>query len=91
MFIKGTVTFVERAVTFVEGAVMFVGRAVTFVGKGSLAVGRLFEIAEAGVVDDIRINGRNLRWWLMIYELKGPLVLMNSLISVSDYSVRLSL
>ena len=64
--------------------------AVTFVGKGSSAVGRSFETAEAGVADDIRINRRNLRRRLMIYKLKGPLVSMNSLISVSDHSVRSS-
>src|SRR5882757_1181783 len=104
MFVKGTVTFAEgavtfvgravtfvgRAVTFIGGAVTFVGRAVTFVGKGSSAVGRSFETAEAGVADDIRIDGRNLRQRLMTYELKGPSVSMNSLISASDHSVRSS-
>jgi hypothetical protein len=91
MFIKGTVTFIERAITFIEGAVTFIGRAVTFIGKGSLAIGRSFKTAKAGVVDDIRINGRNLRWRLMTYKLKGPSVSINSLISISNYSVRLSL
>ena len=85
--------FVEGAVIFIGGAVTFVGGAVTFIGKGSLAVGeRLFETAEARVVDDIKgVNGRDLRRWLITYELKGPLLLINSLISASDYSVELSL
>ena len=76
--------------TFIGGAVTFVGGAVTFVGKGSSAVGRSFETAEAGVVGDIRIDGRNLRRRLMTYELKGPSLLIYSLISSSDHSVRLS-
>jgi hypothetical protein len=87
MFIKGTIIFIERAITFIEGAVMFIGRAVIFIGKGSLAIGRLFKIAKARVVDDIRINRRNLRRWLIIYKLKGPLVLINSLISISNHSI----
>jgi hypothetical protein len=105
MFAEGAVTFVGGAVTFVGGAVMFVGEAVTlvggavtlvdgavtFVGKGSSAVGRLFKTAEARVVDDTRVNRRNLRWRLMIYELKGPSLLINSLISTSNYSVGSSL
>jgi hypothetical protein len=90
-FIEGTVTFTEGAVTFVGEAVTFIGGAVTFVGKGSSAVGgRLFETAGAGVANDIKVNGRNLRRRLMIYELKGPLVSMNSLISASGHSVRSS-
>ena len=73
---------------FIGGAVAFIGKrgAITFIDKGSLAVGgRLFETVKAGV------NRHDLRWWLIIYELKGPLVLINSLISVSDYFVGLSL
>ena len=82
-------TFVEGAVTFVGGAVMFVGGAVTFVGKGSSAVGgRSFETAEAGVANDIKgVNGRDLRRRLITYKLKGPLLLINSLISISNHSV----
>ena len=72
--------------TFIGGAVTFIGGAVTFVSKGSLAIGgRLFKTAEAGV------NGRDLRRWLITYKLKGPLLLINSLISVLDHSVGLSL
>jgi len=71
---------------FIDGAVMFIGGAIIFVSKGSLAVGgRLFKIAKAGV------NGRDLRRWLITYKLKGPSLLINSLISVLDYSVGLSL
>ena len=89
-FIGRAVTFVGGAVTFIGGAVTFIGRAVTFIGKGSLAIGRLFKTAKARVANDIRINGRNLRQRLMIYKLKGPLVSINSLISASNHSVRLS-
>jgi hypothetical protein len=75
-------------VTFVEGAVTFVEGAVTFVGEGGLAIGGLFKTAEAGVVDDIKgVDGRDSRRRLITYELKGPLLLMNSLISTSDHSV----
>ena len=65
----------------------------TFVGEGGSAVGGgLFETAGVGVVDDVEgVNERDLRRWLIIYELKGPLLLMNSLISISDHSVGLSL
>lgn len=90
-FIGGAVTFISRAVTFIGGAATFIGRAVTFIGKGSLAVGRSFKTAEARVVDNIRINRRNLRWRLIIYKLKGPLVSINSLISTSNYSIGSSL
>ena len=90
-FVEGAVAFVGGAVTFVRGAVTFVGGAVTFVGKGSSAVGGAFETAEAGVANDINgVDGRDSRRRLMRYELKGPSLLMNSLISASDYSVGLS-
>jgi hypothetical protein len=78
-------------VTFVEGAVIFVGGAVVFVGEGGSAVGRLFKIAGVRVGDVKGVNKRDLRRWLMVYKLKGPLVLINSLISISDYSIGLSL
>jgi hypothetical protein len=66
---------------------VFIGKggAVIFIDKGSLAIeGRSFKTAKAGV------NGHNLRRRLMTYKLKGPSVLINSLISASDYSVGLS-
>jgi len=71
---------------------VFVEGAVTFIGKGSLAIGgRLFKIAKAGVVDDIKgVNGRDLRRRLITYKLKGPLLLINSLISASNHSIGLS-
>jgi hypothetical protein len=83
------VTFVEGAVTFVGGVLTFVGGAVTFVGKESSAVGGgSFEAAEAGVADDIKgVDGRDLRRRLITYELKGPSLSMNSLISASNHSV----
>ena len=71
-FVGGAATFVEGAVTSVEGAVTFVGGAVTSVGEGSLAVGRLFKIARVRVGDVKGVNKRDLRWWLITYELKGP-------------------
>jgi len=82
-------TFVEGAVTFVGGAVMFVEGAVTFIGEGSSAVGGgSFETAGVGVVDDVKgVNERDLRRRLITYKLKGPLLLIYSLISASDHSV----
>ena len=74
------------------GAVIFVGGAIIFIGRESLSVEGLFKIAEARVADDIRgVNGRNLRRQLIIYKLKGPLLLIYSLISISNYSIGLSL
>ena len=73
---------------FIGGAIAFIGKggAVIFIDKGSLAVKeRSFKTAEA------EVNRYNSRWWLIIYKLKGPLVLINSLISASDYSIKLSL
>jgi hypothetical protein len=73
---------------FIEGAIVFIGKggAVIFINKGSLAVGgKSFKTAKAGV------NGHNLRRRLIIYKLKGPSVSINSLISISNHSVWLSL
>ena len=91
MFVSGAVTFISGAVTFIGEAVTLVDGAVMFIGKGSLAIGRLFKIAKARVADNTRVNRRNLRRRLIIYKLKGPLLLIYSLISTSNYSVRLSL
>ena len=86
-FIGGAVTFIEGAVTFIgKGAVTFIGGAITSVGEGSSAVGRLFKTARVRVG-----NKYNLRRRLITYELKGPLLLMYSLISLSDYSIGLFL
>ena len=83
---------IEGAMTFIGGAVTFVEVAVTFIGKGSSSIGRLFKAAKARVVDDVKgVNRRNLRQRLMTYKLKGPLLLIYSLISTSNYSVGLSL
>ena len=71
---------------------MFVKRAVMFIGKGSLAIVKLFKAAKAGAVDNIkRINGYNLRQWLIIYKLKGPLLLIYSLIFIFNHFIELSL
>jgi hypothetical protein len=89
----GAVTFIGGAVTFVEGAVTFVEGAVTFVGEGSSAVVRSFKTAGigTGVVDNIKgVNKRDLRRRLITYKLKGPSLLIYSLISTSNYSIGLS-
>jgi len=88
-FVGGAVTFVEGAVTFIGGAMMFIEGAVTFVGEGGSAIGGSFKTARVGV-DDVRVNKRDLRQRLIIYKLKGPLLLINSLISLSNHSVRSS-
>ena len=70
--------------------VAFVGGAVVFVGDGGSAVGRSFETAGigTGVVDAVEgVDERDSRRRLITYELKGPSLLMNSLISASDHSV----
>jgi len=90
-FVGEAVTFVERAVAFIGGAMTFIRGAVTFIGEGGLAVGRLFKTAGVGVGDVKGVNERNLRRRLITYELKGPLLLMYSLISLSDHSVGSSL
>jgi len=82
---------IEGAITFVEGAVTSIGGAVTFVGEGGSAVGRSFKIAGVGVGAVKGVNKRDSRRRLIIYELKRPLLLMYSLISVSNHSVGLSL
>ena len=86
-------TFIGRAVIFIGGAVTFISKTVIFIGKGGSAIGgRLFKTAEAKVVNNIKgVNRYNLRQRLIIYKLKGPLLLINSLISASDYSIGLSL
>ena len=89
-FIKGAVTFIGGAITFVEGAITFIEGAVTSVEEGS-AVGRLFKTARVGVGDVKGVNKRNLRRRLITYELKGPSLLMYSLISLSNYSIGSSL
>ena len=62
-----------------------------FIDKGGLAIVKSFKAAKAGVADNIKgVNRHNLRQQLMMYKLKGPLVLINSLIFLFNYSVRLS-
>ena len=63
-----------------------------FISEEGLAIVKLFKAAEAGVVDNIkRVNRRDLKQWLIIYKLKGPLLLINSLISIFNYFIGLSL
>ena len=90
-FVEGAVTSVGGAVTSIEGAVTFVGGAVTSIGEESSAVGRLFKTAGVRVGDVKGVNKRDLRRRLIMYELKGPLLSMYSLISLSNYSIGLSL
>jgi len=69
-------------VTFVEGAVTFVGEGSSAVGGGS------FKTARVGVVDDVKgVDERDLRRRLITYELKGPSLLIYSLISTSNYFI----
>jgi len=89
-FIGEAVTFVERAVAFIGGAVTFVRGAVTFIGKGGSAVGRSFKTARVRVGDIKGVNERDLKRRLIIYKLKGPLLLIYSLISLSNHSIRSS-
>jgi hypothetical protein len=98
VFIEGAAMFIEGAIEgAVEGAVEeavegVIKGAVTFIGEGGSAIGRLFKVAGARVVNNIKgVNRRNLRQWLIAYKLKGPLLLINSLISASNYSIQLSL
>jgi len=85
-FMGGAVTFVGKAATFVGGAVTFIEGAVTFVGEEGSAIGGSFETARVRV-DDVGVNKRDLRRRLITYELKGPSLSMNSLISASNHSV----
>ena len=71
---------------------IFIKGAVIFINKRGLAIKRLFKAAKARVIDNIKkVNRHNLKQQLIIYKLKGPLLLIYSLISISNYSVGLSL
>ena len=62
-----------------------------FIDKGGLAIVKSFKAAEAGVIDNIKgVNRYNLRQQLIIYKLKSPLLLINSLIFLFNYSIGLS-
>ena len=65
----------------------FVKGAVTFIGKGGSAIGRSFKTARVRVGDVKGVNKHDLRRRLIMYKLKGPLLLMYSLISLSDHSI----
>jgi len=86
----GAVTFIGGAATFIGGAVTFVEGAVTFIGEEGLAIGGSFKTARVRV-DNVGVNKRDLRRWLITYKLKGPSLSINSLISTSNYSVGSSL
>ena len=77
----------------IKGAVISVEGAVTFISKRSLSIGGgLFKIAKVKVVNNIKgVNKYNLRRQLIIYKLKHPLLLIYSLISISNYSIGLFL
>jgi hypothetical protein len=77
-----SVSYIFRV--FIKGATVFIGKggAIIFINKESLTIERKsFKTAKAGV------NRHNLKWRLMTYKLKGLLILINSLISVSNYSI----
>ena len=77
--------FIGGAVTFIKGVMTFINKAVIFIGKGNSAIKGLFKIAKA------KVNRRDLKRQLIIYKLKSPLLLINSLIFISDCFVGLSL
>ena len=91
--IEGAIMSIEEAVISIEGVIIFIGRAIIFIGKRSLFIGEgLFKIARVKVVDNIKgFNKYNLKWRLIIYKLKYPLLLIYSLISIFNYFIRLSL
>ena len=80
VFIKKAVAFVGKrgAVTFIGEAVTSIEEAVAFVGEGGSAVKRLFKTARVKVDDVKGVNKCNLKQRLIIYELKGPLLLTYS-------------
>ena len=82
---------IEGAITFIGGTMTFVEGAVTFIGKEGSAIGGSFKIAGVRVSAVKGVNKYNLRWRLITYKLKRPLLLIYSLISASDHSVGLSL
>jgi len=84
--LTAAVAFIEGAIAFIGGAVTFIEGAVTFVGEGGSAIGGSFKTAGVGV-DNVGVNKRDLRQRLITYELKGPSLLINSLISASNHSV----
>ena len=63
-----------------------------FIGEGGLAVVKLFKATKAGVADKIKgVDRYDLKQRLITYKLKSPLLLINSLIFLFNYSVWLSL
>jgi hypothetical protein len=75
-----SVSYIFRV--FIKGATVFIGKGGAIINKESLTIERKsFKTAKAGV------NRHNLKWRLMTYKLKGLLILINSLISVSNYSI----
>ena len=63
-----------------------------FIDKGGLAIVKSFKVAEAKIADNIKgVNRHNLKQQLIIYKLKSPSVLINSLIFLFNYSIWLSL
>ena len=62
-----------------------------FIGKGGSAIKRSFKTAKIKVDNIKGVNKRDLRQQLIIYKLKSPLLLINSLISTSNYFIGLSL
>ena len=92
VFIGGAIIFIEGAIIFIgKGAVISIEGAVISIGKGSLAIGKLFKIARVKVSDIKGVNKCNLKQWLIIYKLKGPLLLIYSLISLFNYFIGLFL
>ena len=77
---------------FIKRAIIFIKKAITFINKRGLAIGRSFKVAKVEVIDNIKgVNRYNLKRWLITYKLKSPLLLVYSLIFISNYSIGLSL
>ena len=90
-FIKGAVAFIGGAVIFIKRAIIFIGGAVTFISKGGSAIKKLFKTAGVKVGDIKGVDKCNLKQQLIIYKLKGPLLLIYNLIFLFNYSIGLSL
>ena len=79
---------------FIGGAIASInkGGAMIFINKGSLAIKkRLLKLTGDKVVDNIKgVNRHDLKQQLIRYKLKGPLLLINSSISISNHSIGLS-
>ena len=61
---------------FIKKAITFIKKAVTFISEKGLAIKKLFKIAKIRVNNIKGFNKYNLKQRLIIYKLKGPLLLI---------------